>query len=106
MGVTATRLLTIGTPYFSCSSSATATSRPARRTILARTRSAVRRGSRSAQSSSEIPIVTARTSRFSDLIMWTVSRISSAVMKTTGRLPEVVTARGRAAGTPRPRCDA
>jgi hypothetical protein len=50
--------------------------------------SATLRGSRPAQSVSEMPIVTARTSRFSDLIMLTVSRISCSVMKTTGRLLE------------------
>ena len=83
MGVTETRRFTMGTPYFSWSSAATSTSRPARRTILAWMRSAVRRVSPAAQSVSEMPMVTARTSRFSDLIMLTVSRISWAVMKTT-----------------------
>ncbi len=87
MGVTETRRFTIGMPYFSCSSAATSTRRPARRTILAWMRSAVRRVSPAAQSASEMPMVTARTSRFSDRIMLTVSRISSAVMKTTVRAP-------------------
>ena len=69
MGVTDTRLLTMGMPYFSSISPATVTRRPARCTILAWMRSAVRCGSRSEQSASEMPMVTARTSRFSDWIM-------------------------------------
>jgi hypothetical protein len=48
-------------------------------------RSQTRATSREAQSLSEIPMVTARTSRFSSWIMRTVSRISSLVMKTMAR---------------------
>ena len=82
IGVTDTRRLTIGTPYFSWISRATGTSRPARATILSWMRSQTRPTSREAQSFREMPMVTARTSRFWSWIMRTVSRISSLVMKT------------------------
>ncbi len=85
MGVIDTRRLTIGTPYFSWISRATETRRPARATILSCTRWQTRPTSREAQSFSEMPMVTARTSRFSSWIMRTVSRISSFVMKTMAR---------------------
>ncbi len=78
------RLLTMGTPYFSWISRATSTRRPRGAMILAwmrRPRLRLAAGAvveRDAHGD-------ARTSRFSDRIMVTVSRISLAVMKTTCR---------------------
>ena len=76
MGLTATRLLTTGMPYFWPMRSQTGTSSPARRQMRSATRCRTWVRSDPAQSSRLTPSVTVRTSRFSFLSISRVETIS------------------------------
>ena len=81
MGVTAIRLLMMGMPYWASMASPTATRFLAFWVILSYTFWQERARSLSAQSSSEMPMVMVRISRFSSWIMRMVSRMSLVLSK-------------------------